>query len=105
MQGVHQQQMHADARKKPERDGPGPAEVRSERVHAAACPMSATPAALPIDSKDPPTPVVNVTSSHSRCVMLGDICRTANMTGTLSTSAESKPTRTFRGRRTQMDVQ
>ena len=38
---------------------------------------------------------VSVTSSHSPCDMDGFIASTANITGTLSTTAEMSPTRTF----------
>ncbi len=57
-----------------------------------ACPISATPAALPTDRSDPPTPAVNVTSSHSDSDIGGCISSTENMTGMLSMTAESTPT-------------
>ena len=60
-----------------------------------ACPMSATPAALPTDSSEPPTPAVSVTSSHCPRSMAGLAVSTANMTGMLSTTAEASPTATL----------
>jgi len=56
-----------------------------------ACPMSATPAALPTDSGEPPTPLVSVTSSRWPVDISGAICSTPNMTGTLSITAENRP--------------
>jgi hypothetical protein len=49
-----------------------------------ACPMSATPAAEPIDNSDPPTPAVSVTNNHCPRDISGSMLKTANMTGMLS---------------------
>ena len=58
-----------------------------------AWPMTATPAAEPIDNIEPPAPAVSVISSHWNKSISGDISSTANITGILSISAEAKPTR------------
>src|SRR5437667_177253 len=55
-----------------------------------ACPISATPAAEPIDSRLPPTPVVSVISSHWPSGMSGCIVSTAYISGMLSSTAENK---------------
>ena len=60
-----------------------------------ACPISATPAALPIESSDPPTPAVSVTSNHCPLSIGGCIDNTANITGILSMSADKTPMATF----------
>ena len=65
-----------------------------------ACPMSATPAAEPTDSIEPPTPAVSVTSNHwyrpsGPDPMSGFMPSTANITGTLSRIAEMTPTPTL----------
>ena len=60
-----------------------------------ACPISATPAADPIESKLPPTPAVSVTSNHCISSITGFICRIATITGILSTMALRTPTRLF----------
>ena len=60
-----------------------------------ACPIRATPAAEPMDSSDPPTPAVSVTSSHWPCDISGFIASTANMIGMLSMMADASPTATL----------
>jgi hypothetical protein len=57
--------------------------------------MGATPAALPTDSNDPPTPTVSVTRAHCPSDIGGFMDRTVNMIGPLSMVAESRPTSTL----------
>jgi len=54
-----------------------------------ACPINATPAALPMDNSEPPTPAVSVTKSHCPTSIAGCMESTANITGILSIRAES----------------
>ena len=58
-----------------------------------ACPITATPAAEPIDNIEPPTPAVKVTNNHWYKSMSGEIANTANIIGMLSKIAERTPTR------------
>jgi len=55
--------------------------------------VRATPAADPMASMLPPVPAVRVTRSHWPWDMFGSMVRTANITGMLSTIADSTPTR------------
>jgi len=57
--------------------------------------MTATPAADPMDSSEPPMPAVRVTSSHCPSLISGNMVNTANITGMLSITAEITPTSTL----------
>src|SRR5690625_7519747 len=56
-----------------------------------AWPISATPAAEPIDNRLPPTPAVNVINNQLPMDMSGLMVNTANMIGILSITADSTP--------------
>src|SRR5690625_7678950 len=60
-----------------------------------AWPISATPAAEPIDNRLPPTPAVNVINNQLPMDMSGLMVNTANMIGILSITADSTPRKIF----------
>src|SRR5262245_47856872 len=74
-------------------DCPRPADVGSKRVHATRLTHQRNAGGAADGEQRTAYSGRQGDHSHCPCDMSGDICRTANMTGTLSITADSTPTR------------